>query len=153
MKRITKRLYSFAITLTSLTPLSAQNGLHVAGAFGGAFQKQKDATEVLLRGNKVSAYNLSLYRSLMLNATSSNVIHIERMVKADGKGAIDKEISTYGGHISYALYQLKPENDQRRYIFYRNEAATSRKVSAPKITLIYMEGKATIDALKRSFSK
>lgn len=153
MKRISKRLCSFAIALTALIPLSAQNGLHVADAFGGTFQKQKDATEVLLRGNKVSAYNLSLYRSLVLSATSGNVLHIERMVKADGKGAIDKEVSTCGGHISYALYQLKPNNDQRRYIFYRNEAASMRKPSAPKITLIYMEGKATIDALKRSFSK
>lgn len=153
MKRIIQRLCTLAIVLAAMAPLSAQNGLHVAGAFGGTFQKQKDATEVLLRGYKVSAYNLSLYRSLVLSATNSNVIHIERMVRADGKCAVDKEVNTYGGHISYALYQLKPENDLRRYIFYHNEAASTRKPSAPKITLIYMEGKATIDALKRSFSK
>ncbi len=153
MKRISKRLCSLTIVLAAIAPLSAQKGLHIGAAFGGTYQKQKDATEVLLRGNKIRAYNLSLYRSLVISATSSNALHIERMVKDDGKSAIDKEVSTNGGRISYALYQLKPNNDQRRYIFYRNEAASARKTSAPKITLIYMEGKATIDALKRSFSK
>ncbi len=153
MKRTTKLLSTLAVALATTVPLHAQEGLHVATAFGGTFQKQKDATEVLLRGNRLKQFNLSLYRSLSVNATSSNVLYMERIVKADGKSAVDKEMNTRGGRITYALYQLKPEDGQRRYIFYRNEAASAQKPATPKITLIYMEGKASIEALKRSFAK
>ena len=39
-------------------PLCAQTGLHIASVFNGQYRQRKDATEVLLKGKKISQYKV-----------------------------------------------------------------------------------------------
>ena len=104
--------------------VSAQSGLNIARLFDGRYHKNKDATEVLMKGRQLNAYKLSLFRSLTLGPQSGNA----------------------------AFYQLPSRGKTHRYIFYSNSGA-GRGTAASKITLIYMEGTATLSELKRTFKK
>ena len=133
-------------------PLCAQTGLHIASVFNGQYRQRKDATEVLLKGKKISQYKLSLFRSLTLPPSNAERDRIERLVQADARQAIDKEVSLRGGHLYYGFYQLKPQGRTRRYIFYRNNALHPSKAGDNKtLTIIYMEGTATIEELQKIF--
>ena len=134
-------------------PLCAQTGLHIASVFNGQYRQRKDATEVLLKGKKISHYKLSLFRSLTLSPSNAERDQIERLVQADARQAIDKEVSLRGGHLYYGFYQLKPQGKARRYIFYRNNALHPSMASDNRtLTIIYMEGTATIEELQKIFS-
>lgn len=148
-RRILLLVWAFTLSLA----LWAQKGLHVAQLFDGRYHKRKDATEVLMKGRQLSAYKLSLFRSLTLGPQSGNASVIEPLVKADGRSAIDKELTTRGGRLAVAFYQLPSVGKTRRYLYYSNAGAAAGAAQASQITLIYMEGTATLDELKRSFKK
>ena len=61
------------------------------------------------------------------------------------------ESGTKSGHLYYGIYQFPIRDGRNRYLFYRNN--TLSKNSEPSLTLIYMEGTATLETLKRTFSK
>ena len=105
-----------------------------------------------MKGRQLSVYKLSLFRSLTLGPQSGNANAIEPLVKADGRSAIDKELTTRGGRLAVAFYQLPSVGKTRRYLYYPNTSAAGSS-SASQIVLIYMEGTATLDELKRSFKK
>lgn len=134
-------------------PLSAQQGLHIEPLFNGQYRNQKGATEVLMKGRKLQPYKLTLFRSLTLPTGVANVRNIERMVHADASAAIDKEVGIGKNRLYYGFYQLKPRNGKRRYLFYRNNSLNPGKSKQPTLTIIYMEGSATIEELKRNFGK
>ncbi len=140
------------MALGAVLPLSAQKGLQIDDFFGGRFRESADATEVLLKGQGVEKYDLTLFRSLSLPGNTPEAVEIEKAVKADVAAAIDKEAGLRGGRLYYGFYRLKPgRNKLNRYIFYRNDAL--RDGAKPQLTLIYMEGKAGIEQLRRTFSK
>lgn len=147
-----RRILILAWAFTLSLALWAQKGLHVAQLFDGRYHKKKDATEVLMKGRQLGAYKLSLFRSLTLGPQSGNANVIEPLVKADGRSAIDKELTTRGGRLAVAFYQLPSVGKTRRYLYYSNTGAAGSS-SASQIVLIYMEGTATLDELKRSFKK
>ena len=148
-----QRLFHLLLAFAFSLPLAAQSGLNIAKLFDGRFHKQKDATEVLMKGKKTSVYKLSLFRSLTLANRNANASSIEPLVLADGRSAIDKELATRGGHLAYAFYQLPSKGNTRRYIFYRNNSLNPSATASRNITLIYMEGTATLEDLKHYFKK
>lgn len=129
----------------------AQDGLHIASLFNGQYHDHKDATEVLMKGRKLAPYHLTLFRSLTLNTATARTLPIEKLVRADGANAVDKEVNLRGGHLYYGFYQLKPKGKTHRYLFYRNNSLKPGTGHPLTLTLIYMEGTATIDELKRTF--
>ena len=131
MKKI---ILSLVLTLTAALPLTAQKGLHIEELFGGKYQHHKDATEVLLKGRQISQYGLTLVR----NAP---------------RLAADKETGLKAGRLYYGFYRLPPLSKKplNRYIFYRNNALG--KGGKPTLTLIYMEGTASIEDLRKTFAK
>ena len=140
------------IAWASISSVHAQSGLHIAQLFGAHYRNRKDATEVLLKGK--NKYNLSLFRSLSLSSAPPDQARFERLVLADTRSAIDKEACMRNGRLYYGFYQLPPKKNLRRYIFYRNNTLDkSSSSSQPAITLIYMEGTATLNELKQSFKK
>ena len=147
-----KRILILVLALPLNLALWAQKGLHVAQLFDGRYHNRKDATEVLMKGRQLGVYKLGLFRSLTLGPQSSNVSVIEPLVKADGRSAIDKELTMRGGRLAVAFYQLPSVGKTRRYLYYSNAGAGSGPETA-QINLIYMEGTATLDELKRSFKK
>ncbi len=141
------------LALALCVRVAAQSGLHIAPLFDGRYHDRKDATEVWLKGRRLAPYELTLFRSITLQAAAADAPTLERLVRADGKGAVDKEVSLKGGKVYYAFYQLKPRGKVRRYLFYRNDALRPAAGRKPQITLIYMEGSATITRLKQLFGK
>ena len=140
-----KRLLFLTLLLAS-SRLSAQTGLNVAPLFTKFSGKgTPDVTSVTLRGSKVEPYQLSLFRSITFH-TTGHTAEVERLVQADARTA-----SYQSGHLYYGIYQFPIRDGRNRYLFYRNN--TLSKKAEPTLTLIYMEGTATLETLKRTFSK
>ena len=140
------------ISIGSLS-LAAQSGFHIGPLFGNRYQNRKDATEVLLRGKRVKPYKLTLFRSLTLQPQGREATTLEQLVLKDGQTAIDKEVSLRNGHVYYAFYQLPMAKGQKRYLFFRNNALAPTRSQKADLTLIYMEGSATLSELKQYFKK
>lgn len=129
----------------------AQRGLQIASLFDGCYHGRTDATEVVLKGRKLRPYHLTLFRSLTLKPSATEAADIERRVKQDVRNAKDKEVGMKGGRLYYGFYQLSGTSDTHRYLFYRNNALLQS--SDASLTLIYMEGSATLDELRKHFGK
>ena len=127
----------------------AQEGLQVAQLFDGRYAHRKDAVEVLVKGRKLKPYKLTLFRSLTLQADSAEQRFIEHLVEADAVRAADKESGRMGGRLYYGFFCIPAGKPPFRYIFFKNTAQVSPE--RPEITLVYMEGEATWEELKRMF--
>lgn len=146
-----KRLYLISLLFCGAMLVSAQDGLQIAELFGGRLRQSEDATEVLLKGRKVSKYGLSLFRSITFVPSVGEQRSIEKCVRSDVRNAVDKEVNMRGGRLYYGFYSLPVRGSLRRYIFYRNNALIPD--SDHRLTIIYMEGTAAPADLKRMFSK
>ena len=129
----------------------AQAGLHIANLFGERFRYRKDATEVVIGGDRLKPYKLNLFRSLTIKPSAAEVNEFEASVKADVVGALDREAGLRQGRLYYGFYRLRSAGTTNRFIFYRNN--TLRAGASPTLTLIYMEGNATLAELKQRFAK
>lgn len=127
----------------------AQEGLQVAQLFDGRFAHRKDAVEVLVKGRKLKPYKLTLFRSLTFRADSAEQRRVEQWVEADAARATDRESGTVGGRLYYGFFRLPGTESSSRYLFFKNAARTSS--GRAEITLVYMEGEATLEELKRMF--
>jgi hypothetical protein len=77
---------------------------------------------------------------------------IEARIEKDVKDAFCHESNHTNGRLYYGLYQLSStKKGINRYIFYRNNAL--KKGNDNNITLIYMEGRADIKQLRKTFTK
>ena len=132
-------------------PAFSQEGLSINGLFGGPYKNREDAVETFMKGKVLKVYRLTLFRSIKLTPRGNEALSIERRVKADTRNAVDKEVGTIGGRLYYGFYRLRPNGKTNRYIFYRNNAL--RKGVHPTLTVVYMEGSATIENLKSFFGK
>ena len=96
---------------------------------------------------------LAIASSRLSAQTGLNVAPL--FTKFSGKGTPDVTSvtlrGTKSGHLYYGIYQFPIRDGRNRYLFYRNN--TLSKNSEPSLTLIYMEGTATLETLKRTFSK
>ncbi len=130
------------VCLLSAPRLVAQDGLHVAPFYDGRFNKSKDVVTLNVKGTALKPYRLTLYRSLTFER---DMPAVERAVLLDAKEAIDRETAHRDGHLLYGFYCL-PQTSKKaplRYLFYRH--------SAGKTILVYLEGMATLDEIKRMF--
>lgn len=145
-----KRLILITITglLLSAT-LIAQESLHIGKLFDGRYTKQKNAIEVLVKGKKLKPYNLTLFRSLTIKGDSTERNHIEQLVIQDAVEAVDKETGKIGGHLYYGFYRFPQKGEVFRYLFFKNNAL--RPNGEPEVSLVYMEGYATLEELKQMF--
>lgn len=132
-------------------PVAAQDGLHIAKFFDGRYRERKDAVEVIMKGRSVMEYGLSVFHSLALERPGGDVAEMERCVKLDGARAIDSEVGMKGGRLYYGFYQLQPKDGENRYLFYRNDALGNQKRGG--VTLIFMQGVATLDMIRKNFMK
>ena len=130
-----------AVTL-GMAAASAQSGLHIAGLFDGRYRDTVNGTETIIDGAALAPYRLDKYVSLTVESDPEVVETIEPLVRADGRGAVDREVIQKKGALYYAFYQLKPlANGTNRYILYVNRKK--------KIILVYLEGPATPAQVKK----
>ena len=127
----------------------AQEGLQVASLFDGRYKKNHNAIEVLVKGDKLASYHLTLFRSLTLKDEPKTFKEIERLVQADAEVAIDKEVGLLGQDLYYGFYCFAPLKKRNRYLYYRN--ASLKEGGEQEVTVVYMEGYATLDELKKMF--
>lgn len=129
--------------------LWGQEGLYVSRLFDGQYKRQTNAIEVLVKGHKLEPYNLTLFRSLTVKNSPKEFQQIEELVVQDGLQALDKETGMIGGKLYYGFYRLPPKGERYRYLFFRNSSL--RKVESDEVTVVYMEGYATLEELKQMF--
>lgn len=145
-----KRIFALVLALLACAlSLSAQSGLKVEQFFDGRYKRRADATDITVSGKQAKAYGLTLFRSISIEGRPSDISDIENAVKVDGARATDKEVGTKGGRLYYGFYRLPPRDRLNRYLFYRNSTLSGHR--SPGVTLIYMEGTATIEEIKKNF--
>lgn len=142
-----KRIFLLIAMMGILDSVGAQSSLRIEKLFD-SFRKHPNATEVVVKGKELKPYNLFLFRSLTVTRYQTAMDRIEQFVQEESKKAIDKEEGLLGGRLYYGFYCL-PSTTYNRYFFYRN---TGLKKGAPnEVTLVYMEGYATLEQLKQMF--
>lgn len=139
------------ILLLLALPLAAQQGMHVEELFDGRFKKDHRAVEVLIKGKELKKYHLTLFRSLTISNAPEVFEKMEALVRKDAVHAVDKEVGTISNRLYYGFYCFPSQNDTFRYLLYRNTAAKSGSEKQPEATLVYMEGKVTLEELKQMF--
>ena len=148
MRRILMILIALMVVVLSA---HAQTGLNIASIFDGSYSTRQDATSVQFSGSRLKAFNLSLSRSLSLTPSATDTRQIEAAVLRDAAHAVSKEEVRKSGHVYYGFYKLSSVGAENRYIFYRNNSYQTG--SDGRLTLIYLQGRATAAELKRMFSK
>ena len=149
MKRFTLLI---TIWIVSSVPVLAQSGLHINSLFDGRFKKDPYATELIVTGAGARDINLKVYHSLKVMQKSQQNL-IESLVVKDGVKANDKEVEYRSGQLYYGFYTMPAsKSGLNRYIFYLNQNLAHNN---PKnmVTLIYMEGKATPEQIKKLIRK
>lgn len=149
MKRTT--LIFITCILMSL-PVLAQSGLNINSLFDGRYKRNPYASEMIVTGTNAREINLKVYHSIKVTEKAQQNL-IESLVVKDGIKAVDKEVEYRGGQLYYGFYTLPTDKSgNERYIFFLNQNLAQK---SPKnmVTLIYMEGKATTEQIKKLIRK
>lgn len=136
-----KRIILFLLVLPgSLLGAWAQKGLAIQTVFDEMAVK-KNVTEVVMGPGRLKNYKLSFFHSLEIKAASETERQrIETLMGKDVAGAVLHEETP-----EHRLYELPQRKGTHYYIFYRCTGQT--------ITLIYIEGKASLNQIKNYFQK
>ena len=146
---LTKRFYIIFICLVATIALSAQE-LSIDDCFEDNILARKSVTAVKVKGERLKAYNLTTFRSVTVAADKRTASWVLRMVKEDAANATDREEGVKQGKLQYAFYVFRHKKRKTyRYIFFRNNKPEQDAVT--DVTLVYMEGKATLGELKQMF--
>ena len=148
MKRITIIILTCLLTFMAAM---AQSGLNINRLFDGRYKKSAGATEIIVTGVQAREIGLTVYHSVSVTDKTQAEI-IENLVVKDGIQAIDKEVEYRNGQLYYGFYTLKKNKRDNRYIFYLNQNL-ARKSPKNTVTLIYMEGEASAEKIKKLIRK
>lgn len=144
-----KRICLLIVMLGTLWPAVAQKNSRI-GEVLDELRRHPNATEVVVKGKELKPYKLSYFRSVTVNPRHADLGSILRLVKEASDKAMDKEEGLLGGELYYGFYCLPPVKEQNRYLFYRN-ATLKKGTPRSEVTLVYMEGYATLEQLKEMF--
>ena len=148
MKRITTIMM---ICMLFASTAMAQVGLNINRLFDGRYKKAAGATEIIVTGVQAREIGLTVYHSLSLTDKNQAEL-VEGLVVKDGVQAVDKEVEYRNGQLYYGFYTMKKSKRDNRYIFYLNQNL-ARKSPQNIVTLIYMEGLANQDEIKKLIRK
>ena len=148
MKRIT--IIILTCLLTTMATM-AQTGLNINRLFDGRYKKAAGATEIIVTGVQAREIGLTVYHSLSVTDKNQAEL-VEAMVVKDGAQAVDKEVEYRNGQLYYGFYTMKKGKRDNRYIFYLNQNL-ARKSPKNIVTLIYMEGFASQEEIKKLIRK
>lgn len=137
------------IFITAL-PMNATGRPRSLQFLDGYYDNDPNASVTMVKGKSLKDYSLEEYRGLTLVYTPEECEKIEEAVKADSNTATDKETSYRKGKLYYAFLTLpKSKEGNNRYLFYLNQTLAK----GDKIILIYMEGKAPPEKIKKLIKK
>jgi len=150
-----KRFILFILTiLACIAMVHAQNDLHVFPVFQGKIVPQKRMIETKVQGESLKHYNLTLFHSVKMNASNVEMTEIwdcvMKDINAQPTEAKDMEYGREKDLVSYCILRLKPQGKLQRYLCYQCYEASQ---GGYNITLVYMEGRASLSELKKTFKK
>lgn len=134
---------------------TAQEGLHINEVFEGKVIARQYMQESLVKGENLAPYNLKVLHTIKFAANNSQRARADALFNMDMRGRIsdddsNMELESRDGFIYYAIVQLTDEKKGRhRYICYQ----CKEKSRYYDITLVYMEGKASLADLRKVFKK
>ncbi len=137
------------VVLMAVAALAQSASLNVSQAFTH-YGKARGCTEIIVTGKKARSIGLDRYHSL--ETPAAYAASIAAMVTRDGATAADRETEYRGGQLYFGFYKLRRAGGANRYVFFLNQAlARTRK--ADRVTLIYMEGPATKEQVRKLISQ
>ena len=134
-----------------LVPILAQKGLNVSPVFEGTVIPEKRMVKTLVRGSQAKSYKLSLFHSLKMEASAEECDQIETLLKKDCHGLESESVQEYGmrdGRLSYLIAQLPDRDNLHIFLCYQCYEEPEGNFH---LTLVYMEGAATIMDLYKIF--
>ena len=147
-----KRIIIITLTLLLATmAATAQKGLNINRLFDGRYKKASGTTEIIVTGSQAYEIGLTVYHSVSVTDKTQAEI-IESLVIKDGAQAVDKEVEYRDGQLYYGFYTMRKVKRSNRYIFFLNQNL-ARKSPKNVVTLIYMEGEASADEIKKLIRK
>lgn len=144
-------LIIFALSL----PLAAQDGLQINKIFKGEVVSELAMKESLVKGDNLAPYKLRVLHTAKFTVGNERRDEVEALFKEDMKGRLSQddenlELEYRDGHLYYAIVQLTDsKKGLHRYICYQCRKTTG----GHGITLVYMEGKASLADLRKTFKK
>jgi len=151
-----KRIYIIMNMLLGITLYAtAQEGLQINEVFEGKVIDKQCMLESLVKGENLAPYNLKVLHTVKLAANDEVRAKVDHLFNEDMKERIsdddsNMEFESRDGFIYYAIVQLTNNKEgTHRYICYQ----CKEKSNHHEITLVYMEGKATLADLRKTFKK
>lgn len=145
MKR--KLLIVIALSLMALLPVHAQKGLQIDSLFRGKLVDMSLVSESVVSGRKLSPYNLDYFRSVRFVANDRQIGKVSVWIQDDAMIADDKELESANGRLIYALLRFPQLGSKNKYVGYQ----VKRNGGRDYVTVVYMEGTATVEDLKVIF--
>ena len=146
MKRTLLLIY---ICLSAVSCALAQQQLHVGKYFGldSSIADRPSTTEIIIAGTEVKKYGLKYYRSLTFEATAAEVEDVSRCIDKDLATATGKQMRRLGGRIVVAFCQVGTKDGVNQFLAFKNSHPQQK--DGAKLTIIYMEGPASADKLRK----
>ena len=152
MKRI---LFILSMLIGISLSTSAQRGLQINEVFEGKVIAKQYMQESLIKGDNVAPYKLKLLHTVKFLANNSQRAKADALFNIDMKERIsdddsNMEMETRDGFLYYAIVQLT-DNDKgsHRYICYQCRPKSTKF----DITMVYMEGEASLADLRKTFKR
>lgn len=141
-------LFLLALLLTSGAAF-AQRGLNSNAIFRGRVIPSERMVRTEVRGSSMTTYKLDFYRSVRFQVDKKTALEVAALVKADAEAAISAETEMTGDLLTYALVQPAQRGKTHRYLCYQARPEGPAWV----ITILYLEGSATLADLRSMFDK
>lgn len=141
-------LFLLALLLTSGAAF-AQRGLNSNAIFRGRVIPSDRMVRTEVRGSSMTTYKLDFYRSVRFQVDKKTALEVAALVKADAAAAISAETEMTGDLLTYALVQPAGRGKTHRYLCYQARPEGPAWV----ITILYLEGSATLADLRSMFDK
>lgn len=137
--------------LVSAATAFAQGGLMINQAFQGGISG-KDKTETRISGKRLKPYKLSLYRHCKAHVSEADLERMTGWILKDAEPASDKETEYQDGKLVYALIRREDPEVGNKYICFQVKSKNILD-NTYGVTLVYLEGKATLEDLEEIFKK
>jgi len=147
-------LITLALIAASL-PLSAQEGLRINEVFEGNIINELAMQESLVKGESLEPFKLKVLHTVKFTTGNPARDKVEALFKEDMKGRLSDdndnlELEYRDGHLYYAIVQIADtKKGLHRYICYQ----CRQVMDGNSITLVYLEGKASLADLRKTFKK
>ena len=142
-----KLLLIFALCLGVLLPAHAQKGLQIDNLFSGKLVDMSMVSESIVSGKKLVPYNLDYFRSVRFMADEKQVSKVTKWIREDAQMAEEQDMESENGRLVYALLKFPRRMEKNRYVGYQIKRISGKDY----VTVVYMEGAATVEDLKVIF--